>query len=324
MKRRWSTIHIIPIPLGELLKKKPQPATSVTATKSIMFKNRRHRRDSSSSSCTGTTSSSSCSAKQITIEDLSEQLIPITGSNRFVIYLHNLLTPEECTNLIRRAEDEGFDDALVQDPNGKQILRRDIRSCGRCIIDDVDLAAAIYTRILNAVRGTNSEKKVMHAPWVTSSEKRRASCEDQGNANNNGETTILHAVGLNERMRFLKYQPGHFFAPHQDIRFVRGPDAGSRAGETSHVTVQLYLNEKFKGGTTRFLCGKRHYDVKPRIGSALIFDHNLLHEGSKVIGGIKYSVRTDIMFAATAPAATSDMRKREYDPREESRRRSAP
>ena len=28
----------------------------------------------------------------------------------------------------------------------------------------------------------------------------------------------------------------------------------------------------------------------------LLFDHDLLHEGSKVVGGIKYSVRTDVMF----------------------------
>jgi hypothetical protein len=108
-------------------------------------------------------------------------------------------------------------------------------------------------------------------------------------------------VGLNERMRFLRYGPGHFFAPHQDLRYVRGPEFGPRAGETSYVTVQLYLNDKFKGGVTRFLSGggrhgKRHYNVTPERGSVLIFDHDLVHEGSIVTEGIKYSVRTDIMF----------------------------
>jgi hypothetical protein len=97
-------------------------------------------------------------------------------------------------------------------------------------------------------------------------------------------------------MRFLKYTKGHFFAPHQDIRFTRGPEFGERAGETSQITVQIYLNDKFKGGSTRFISGIRYYDVQPRIGSALVFEHDLLHEGRMVTKGQKYSVRTDIMY----------------------------
>jgi len=226
--------------------------------------------------------------RKIIIEDISRELIPITGRNSFAIVLRNVLTPEECANLVSKCEDEGFDDALVQGPTGKQILRQDIRSCGRCIIDDTELAGDMFARILNAVRGTEHEKKIMHAPWIT------AASPKSGNKNSSEEIT---AVGLNERLRFLKYGQGHFFAPHQDLRFVRGSECGEKAGETSHITVQLYLNDKFKGGSTRFLCGKRHYDVKPKIGSVLIFDHDILHEGSKVTGGIKYSVRSDIMFS---------------------------
>ena len=35
----------------------------------------------------------------------------------------------------------------------------------------------------------------------------------------------------------------------------------------------------------------------------LIFDHDILHVGSKVVGGTKYSVRTDIMFSTTSSTA---------------------
>jgi len=226
--------------------------------------------------------------QKITIEDISQELIPVLGRNVFAIVLRNVLSQEECGALISKCEDKGFDDALVQGPTGKQVLRQDIRACGRCIIDDVVLADGMYTRILNAVRGTKHEEKIMHAPWTTAL---------SSTSGNDGTSEEITAVGLNERLRFLKYGQGHFFAPHQDLRFVRGPECGEKAGETSHITVQLYLNEKFKGGATRFLCGKRHYDVKPKIGSVLIFDHDILHEGSKVTGGIKYSVRTDIMFS---------------------------
>lgn len=226
--------------------------------------------------------------KQITIENISRELIPITGRNSFAIVLRNVLSREECATLVSKCEDKGFDDALVEGPTGKQILRRDIRSCGRCIIDDVALADDVFARIRKAVQGTEHEKKIAHAPWIT------ASSSTSGDARSSEE---INAVGLNERLRFLKYGQGHFFAPHQDLRFVRGPECGKKAGETSYITVQLYLNDKFKGGATRFLGGKRHYDVKPKIGTVLIFDHDILHEGSKVTGGIKYSVRSDIMFS---------------------------
>ena len=222
---------------------------------------------------------SSSASKSVMVEDLSQNLIPVLGKPRFAAVVHNLLSSEECANLIRRAEDEGFDHAMIQDANGEQILRKDIRSCGRCIIDDPALADAIFQRIMNAVRGTAIEKKIMHAPWMTT-----------------GEEEPLRAVGLNERLRFLRYEPGNFFAPHQDIRYVRGPEWGEKAGETSHITSQLYLNDKFKGGTTRFMGGRRYYDVNPKAGSVLLFDHDILHEGSKVTSGQKYSVRTDIMF----------------------------
>lgn len=220
----------------------------------MMFKNRRKSKDIASHT-------------KVVIQDISKELIPITGSNQFALLLHNLLTPDECSNLIKRAEEKGYDNATVAGPNGSQILRQDIRSCGRCIIDDTALADAIYDRILNAIKGHDEIKhKILHAPWVTS-------LSNMANINNKTQDRIK-AVGLNERMRFLKYNPGHFFAPHQDIQYVRGPELGpDKQGEVSYITVQLYLNEKFKGGTTRFLScrnSKRHYDVKPKIGSALI------------------------------------------------------
>ncbi|KAL7456657.1 hypothetical protein ACHAWC_009819 [Mediolabrus comicus] len=230
------------------------------------------------------------SVKEVKLEDISEHLIPLYNTAPCAFVLHNLFSPMECTQLIRLAEHDGFDSATVEGPEGNQIIRKDIRKCGRCIIDDAKLADSIFERILNAIRGTKFEEKVMHAPWVVLSNN------EEGEPNNNEETYRITAVGLNERMRFLKYTKGHFFAPHQDIRFTRGSEFGERAGETSQITVQIYLNDKFKGGSTRFISGIRYYDVQPRIGSALVFEHDLLHEGRMVTKGQKYSVRTDIMY----------------------------
>ena len=230
-------------------------------------------------------------SKETKLEDLSQHLIPIYNRAPCAFLIHHLFSSDECAHLIRLAEEAGFDNATVEGPGGKQITCRDIRCCGRCMIDDVELADSIFERVLNAIRGTQPfEEKVMHAPWVSSSSS-VASAQDV-----KFDEGRITAVGLNERLRFIKYTKGHFFAPHQDIAFTRGPEFGERAGETSHITVQIYLNDKFKGGTTRFVCGKRFFDVQPRKGSVLVFDHNLLHEGSLVTKGQKYSVRTDIMF----------------------------
>ena len=36
--------------------------------------------------------------------------------------------------------------------------------------------------------------------------------------------------------------------------------------------------------------------VQPETGSALIFDHAMTHEGALLKEGVKYAVRTDVMF----------------------------
>eukprot|EP00700_Malawimonas_jakobiformis_P003801 EC726717.1.p4 GENE.EC726717.1~~EC726717.1.p4 ORF type:complete len:84 (+),score=21.85 EC726717.1:437-688(+) len=70
-----------------------------------------------------------------------------------------------------------------------------------------------------------------------------------------------------------------------------------RIGERSYVTVQIYLNEGFEGGSTRFLEGTP-YDCVPKTGSVLIFQHDLFHEGEALVRGRKYTIRTDAMYSA--------------------------
>lgn len=53
-------------------------------------------------------------------------------------------------------------------------------------------------------------------------------------------------VGVNERLRFLKYDVGNFFKKHMDGAFTR-----VETGERSLFTVMLYLNGDMAGGTTR-------------------------------------------------------------------------
>ena len=101
-------------------------------------------------------------------------------------------------------------------------------------------------------------------------------------------------MSLNERLRFLRYDPGHKFEAHHDGEYWR-PDGIER----SYITVQLYLNEGFEGGSTTFIHPHKHWEKKevvPKIGSVLVFEHAILHEGSALIEGRKYCVRTDVMY----------------------------
>lgn len=95
-------------------------------------------------------------------------------------------------------------------------------------------------------------------------------------------------VGANERFRCYRYAPGQKFAAHFDGAFVRDDR------ERSLLTFMVYLNEGFGGGTTAFL----DFDVAvaPRTGRALLFQHRVLHEGCEVTSGVKYVLRSDVMY----------------------------
>jgi len=95
-----------------------------------------------------------------------------------------------------------------------------------------------------------------------------------------------HSIGLNEMFRFYKYEPGQEFKKHRDQSFIRNEV------ESSYYTLMIYLNDGFNGGQTTF----DELAIEPRKGSALIFFHDLEHEGTKLTSGKKYVLRTDIMY----------------------------
>jgi prolyl 4-hydroxylase len=96
-------------------------------------------------------------------------------------------------------------------------------------------------------------------------------------------------AGANERLRCYEYLPGHRFAPHSDGAFIRNED------ERSWYTYIIYLNEEFEGGETIFFV-EPEVVIKPRAGAGLFFQHPIIHEGAVVTSGIKYAVRTDLMY----------------------------
>jgi hypothetical protein len=123
-------------------------------------------------------------------------------------------------------------------------------------------------------------------------------------------------VGLNARFRLYRYFPGAVYRPHVDGAWpASGKDADgqyaydSTSGAVrSRLTALIYLNEGFGGGHTTFFAPSKDTPgvvescgVAPREGAALFFPHggsegSLVHEGSALLSGTKYIIRTDVLY----------------------------
>ncbi|EGC28644.1 hypothetical protein DICPUDRAFT_159898 [Dictyostelium purpureum] len=181
--------------------------------------------------------------------------------------IKDVFSSEECDEWINITEEKGYEKALLNIGGGEQILAPEVRNNDRCIIDSEEMADKIYQRVKHLLPN---------------------------------EMNYHEKVSLNERLRFLRYYPGQEFKLHSDGQYCR--ESGPKKGECSFITIQLYLNKVEKGGETSFLTSKyliekeKYIHVKPKKGSVLIFQHDLSHKGSAVEKGIKYCVRSDIMY----------------------------
>ncbi len=179
----------------------------------------------------------------------------------FCKVIHNVFTPLECSQLIGKCENQGFELATVNAGEGVQVYDTDTRNCARVILkDEEEVMECILSRIY------------YHLPK-----------EYEG----------MEIRGLNPWLRVLKYNVGEYFKPHYD-----GNHTNKDETEVSMLTLMLYLNDGFIGGETRFIPDdKENYSYIPRVGDVVVFDHDILHEGCILKEGVKYAARTDVMFA---------------------------
>lgn len=130
-------------------------------------------------------------------------------------------------------------------------------------------------------------------------------------------------TGLNRRFRVYRYVPGAIYRPHIDGAWpASGTDEKGEyvydsspkdKPQWSRLTFLIYLNDDFDNGCTTFFLpspveGSLHaYGVKPKAGCALVFGHgdtnSLLHEGSPVVGGAKYVIRTEVLYESSHPTS---------------------
>ncbi|TFY72375.1 hypothetical protein EVG20_g623 [Dentipellis fragilis] len=114
--------------------------------------------------------------------------------------------------------------------------------------------------------------------------------------------TARAAHSLNSNIRLYKYTPSQHFGQHYDDA-VRDTETGA----TSEWTLLVYLTgaeDGVQGGETIFYTsdkGKSSSAIVAPLtrGTVLLHRHGhdcLLHEGSQVRSGIKYVLRSDVMF----------------------------
>jgi predicted 2-oxoglutarate/Fe(II)-dependent dioxygenase YbiX len=186
----------------------------------------------------------------------------LNGDDLFVI--EQFFTPAECAEQIARSEQAGYEEAPISTGSGA-VLVKEVRNNARVMIDDPAYAAILWQRA---------------QPFLPARLGR------------------WEAVGLNERLRYYRYDVGERFAPHYDGCFCRDN------GEQSQLTFMVYLNEDFTGGETIFYgYGGVVLPVRPTCGTALIFVHRQLHEGAAVVQGRKYVLRSDVMYRRLVPSA---------------------
>ncbi|KAI5917647.1 oxidoreductase domain-containing protein [Camillea tinctor] len=228
-------------------------------------------------------------------------------SSLYACVIDNAISKEECQLLIKAAEatcDGTWERAMVKTGANKHAAYEETRKCGRIIWDSQDVANRIW-------------KRIAHLPEVQEILRLESRPRITGiGPIKKGEVWTLSRP--NERMRFLKYVGGEYFRPHCDGMYQH-PETKER----SYFTLHLYLNDSGAppeeelanmtaearsgimanvtiGGATRFhaMDMKRQYDVDPKAGRILLFQQrDTMHSGDDVVQGVKYTMRTDLMYA---------------------------
>mmetsp|Transcript_68755 Transcript_68755/g.223893 ORF Transcript_68755/g.223893 Transcript_68755/m.223893 type:complete len:140 (-) Transcript_68755:122-541(-) len=126
------------------------------------------------------------------------------------------------------------------------------------------------------------------------------------------------AAGFRDHLRFLKYGPGQYFAPHEDgaqtctgadgvfqrsvfsaLLYCSDPEVDSGAGGTRFVAPDCpRMSSPRSPEEARCEGPCRHcVDAPTRKGSILLFAQSLTHAGTEPTSTDKFIMRTDVMFA---------------------------
>jgi 2-oxoglutarate-Fe(II)-dependent oxygenase superfamily protein len=177
-----------------------------------------------------------------------------------VLVIHDFLSGEECTALIRRSEGLIYEPGTVAD-----VVIEEVRNNERVLLDDATLAADLFHRA---------------EPFLPA------------------EIDGLRLSGFNERWRFYRYQPGQTFKPHRDGSYMR-MKSWEESEMTFMIYLNDRMaggDTRFFTDMEQAFRQRPYLSVQPKKGMALVFIHSIWHEGAVVHSGQKYVLRTDVMY----------------------------
>lgn len=212
-----------------------------------------------------------------------------------LLTINNILTFNECNELINNNEKKGFKPSPLSGGGHGNCDKTPSRTSQFIVIDDKKLANKLWSRLKSYVpKNLRGISPVSYVNSVTKGDEYKP-------------------IGINEHIRFYKYDIGQYIKKHDDYRMSRyryERTTNKYYYQMTFLTVLVYLNDNFEEGTTnywndstksnfRFLVNVRNQDpdivINPKIGMASISDHVIQHEGIPPKKNSKYILRTDII-----------------------------
>lgn len=186
-------------------------------------------------------------------------------TQRLVWAAEDLLSPEECREMLARVEGAEWLAATVNRAEGRAVDAK-VRDNTVAVVRDEALAQQLWPRVRAAV------------PAVMMAE------------DDDGRRVAMAPRGLYVPLRVYRYETGQHFGLHEDQSYTT-PD-----GDRSLLTFMVYLNGDVEGGETDF--PELSLRFSPVAGRGLFFQHRVLHAGRRVLRGTKYVLRSDVVYRA--------------------------
>ena len=180
--------------------------------------------------------------------------------NDNVLLLKNFFSPDECAAEIDFAKHSGY---LTQQYGSRSSTWHDRK---RAFVDDRARADHIWSKFHDLPPLQDFYKDLKPDPKE--------------------DVLAWKPIGLNERLRYYNYEIGQLFSRHFDILYRINDDT------RTFLTFICYLNDDFEGGQTIF----DGCIIVPKAGDAILFPHELKHEGAIVTKGVKTILRSDVIY----------------------------
>jgi hypothetical protein len=241
--------------------------------------------------------------------------------------LENVLSPHECNRMIAAAEMAGYspDEPLAGQPGGSVLAHA-------CVwVVDHQMERIIFDRVKDFLP-SYKEPKSKKLQSSKDEDQGTESCHPLGV--NRRFRFYRYVPGRYYRPHIDGAWPSSGFDINGDYRYdvndisnkngmqfvqqegaqqeisgtkINGQAQTSTRPQLSRLTFLIYLNDDFDGGHTTFFMPAKDgegvlnaFPVKPSRGCVLVFPHGTcaapLHEGSPVLKGCKYVVRTEVEY----------------------------